>query len=134
MKKLLLILFALLTSVANINAQVTMNIDPNNSGAKISDYQYGLFFEEINHAGDGGLYAELIRNRSFEDNSTSADQWSTIGSASLGITSTDLINDAQSQAAQVLFTKSGDGIANSGFWGINIVKGNTYKLSFWVRS
>ena len=30
---------------------------------------YGIFFEEINHAGDGGLYAELIQNRGFEDSS-----------------------------------------------------------------
>src|SRR5574344_2691528 len=105
MKKLLLILFALLTSVANINAQVTMNIDPNNSGAKISDYQYGLFFEEINHAGDGGLYAELIRNRSFEDNTT-ADYWSAVtnngSSSTVSIITDNLLNSAQSKALKVV--------------------------------
>lgn len=36
-------------------------------GAKISPSMYGVFFEEINHAGDGGLYAELVQNRSFEE-------------------------------------------------------------------
>lgn len=36
-------------------------------GAPISPTMYGVFFEEINHAGDGGLYAELVRNRSFEE-------------------------------------------------------------------
>ncbi len=36
-------------------------------GAEISPQMYGIFFEEINHAGDGGLYAELVQNRSFED-------------------------------------------------------------------
>jgi hypothetical protein len=46
-------------------AQVSMTLDATQRGPKISPYQYGLFFEEINHAGDGGLYAELIRNRSF---------------------------------------------------------------------
>lgn len=36
-------------------------------GATISPSMYGVFFEEINHAGDGGLYAELVQNRSFEE-------------------------------------------------------------------
>lgn len=39
----------------------------NERGAKISPSMYGVFFEEINHAGDGGLYAELIQNRSFNE-------------------------------------------------------------------
>ena len=47
-------------------AQVTFNIDAGLRGAMIGDRHYGLFFEEINHAGDGGLYAELIQKRSFE--------------------------------------------------------------------
>lgn len=36
-------------------------------GATLSPQMYGIFFEEINYAGDGGLYAELVQNRSFED-------------------------------------------------------------------
>ena len=36
-------------------------------GAGIAPSMYGVFFEEINHAGDGGLYAELVQNRSFEE-------------------------------------------------------------------
>ena len=48
-------------------AQVTIDIDANQRGPKISPTHYGIFFEDINHAADGGLYAELIRNRSFED-------------------------------------------------------------------
>lgn len=48
-------------------AQIVMNIDATQRGPLTSPYQWGLFFEEINHAGDGGLYAELVRNRSFEE-------------------------------------------------------------------
>ena len=40
---------------ATTQAQVKMNIDATQRAAMISNYQYGLFFEEINHAGDGGL-------------------------------------------------------------------------------
>lgn len=51
------------------NAQ-TFNIDAQTRGDKISPTLYGIFFEEINHAGDGRLYAELIGNRSFENTSS----------------------------------------------------------------
>ena len=45
----------------------TLTLDPVNALHEISDTLYGLFFEDINHAADGGLYAELLRNRSFEN-------------------------------------------------------------------
>jgi alpha-L-arabinofuranosidase len=41
-------------------------VDPAATGAAIDDSMYGVFFEDINYAADGGLYAELVRNRSFE--------------------------------------------------------------------
>ena len=48
----------------------SLTIDVSHPGAKISPALYGIFFEEINHVGDGGLYAELIRNRTFEEQTT----------------------------------------------------------------
>ena len=45
-----------------------IKIDAAHPGAKISPLLYGIFFEEINRAGEGGIYAEMIQNRSFEDN------------------------------------------------------------------
>lgn len=45
--------------------QITVRAD--RPGATVSPSLWGLFFEEINHAGDGGLYAEMIQNRSFEE-------------------------------------------------------------------
>lgn len=48
-------------------AQITLNLFMKERGARIDSLHYGIFFEDINHAADGGLYAELIRNRSFED-------------------------------------------------------------------
>lgn len=44
-----------------------VSIDASQAGAKVSDHLHGIFFEEISHGGDGGLYAELIQNRGFED-------------------------------------------------------------------
>jgi hypothetical protein len=53
-------------------AQVTIDIDAAQRGAQVSPELYGIFFEDINHAADGGIYAELIRNRSFEDDAQQA--------------------------------------------------------------
>ncbi len=58
---------ALLTSCLLLSSTATINVDAAHPGGRISPALYGIFFEEINHAGDGGLYAELIRNRGFED-------------------------------------------------------------------
>ena len=60
MKKTILTTALALTAGLAATAQVTMNIDATRRGPMTSEYQYGLFFEEINHAGEGGLYAELV--------------------------------------------------------------------------
>ena len=67
-----------------MSAQVIIDIDAQQQGPAISPTHYGLFYEDINHAADGGLYAELIRNRSFEDGGT--DSWEAVGSARIGVT------------------------------------------------
>ncbi len=65
-KTMLLIAGCALFSPA-VQAQVTIDIDALERGPKVSPMLYGIFYEDINHAADGGIYAELIRNRSFED-------------------------------------------------------------------
>ena len=119
------------------SAQVVIDIDAALRGAKIGERHYGIFFEEINHAGDGGLYAELIRNRSFEDNTSSPESWETKGNATiLLITPGDypLLNEVQTKALYVYTAQAGSGVRNTGYWGINVVEGRTYKLSFWARA
>ena len=51
---------------STLSAQVTIDVNVNKLGVEVSPMLYGIFFEEINHAGDGGLYAELLRIRSLE--------------------------------------------------------------------
>ena len=114
-------------------AQVTLNIDAGERGALIGERHYGIFFEEINHAGDGGLYAELISNRSFEDNASAPDNWQAVNNARMSLTSDGLLNDAQQHALELEMKTAGDGLCNGGFWGIHIVEGQTYKLSFWIK-
>lgn len=73
MKQLLTSLTALLLvsggCTPDEEPKATIRIDLARRGADIPASMYGIFFEEINHAGDGGLYAELIQNRGFEDSS-----------------------------------------------------------------
>ena len=138
---------ALFATACTANAQVTINIDAANRGPKISPTHYGIFFEDINHAADGGLYAELIRNRSFEDDSmpgrrggrpgqteSTVNSWYTVGSSSIKLTTENLLNDVQHHALDVTIAKAGDGVRNEGFWGINSVKDRKYKLSFYAKS
>src|SRR5574344_1877770 len=75
-KKSILLLSLLLSSSMSF-AQINLDIDASKKDIAISPTLYGIFFEDINHAADGGLYAELIRNRSFEDNDTVAVNWKT---------------------------------------------------------
>ena len=125
-----------------LNAQVNINIDVNNRGPKISPTHYGIFFEDINHAADGGLYAELIRNRSFEDNNDSPESWTAahngISKSVIELTAEDPLNKAHQHSLRVIVQNADEqnmaGATNSGFWGINVVKGQQYRLSFWAKS
>ena len=56
---------AMMAAASMAQAQVNINIDAQQRGPEISPTHYGIFYEDINHAADGGIYAELIRNRSF---------------------------------------------------------------------
>ena len=62
----LLIILLLMNSSA-FAADKAIIIDAAKPGARIPSSLYGIFFEEISHAGEGGLYGELIQNRGFED-------------------------------------------------------------------
>src|SRR3990170_4505523 len=65
---LLLSLFVLvLAPPQRPGAAGTIVVDAARPGAAVSPSMYGIFFEEISHAGEGGLYAELVQNRGFED-------------------------------------------------------------------
>ena len=115
-----------------MQAQVHITVDTSRKGAQVSPDLYGIFYEDINHAADGGLYAELVRNRSFEDNDKEPEYWSTEGQATTRLVTTDLLNKVQRQALRVTFAGQG-ALLNDGFWGIDAVQGRTYRLSFWAK-
>ena len=140
MKRNNIFLAALLASSLAANAQVKINVDAANPGIKVSPNLYGIFFEDINHAADGGLYAELISNRSFEDSDKAIPTWRTSASNGASITSQlvskALLNNAQGKALQMTVKADKAATAsliNEGFWGINAVQGRTYKLSLFAK-
>ncbi|MBM6992124.1 MAG: carbohydrate binding domain-containing protein [Prevotella sp.] len=123
----------MLMSAGCASAQVTVDLDAGQKGPQVSPMLYGIFYEDINHAADGGIYAELVRNRSFEDNLKTPEHWNAKGNATLKLINKNLLNKAQGQALEVTFTGDGDGFNNEGFWGIPAVQGRTYRLSFWAK-
>ena len=116
-----------------------ITVDLSHPGAKISPSLYGIFFEEINHAGEGGLYAELIRNRSFGEKT---DGWSlhTAGSAhaSMALDTANPLNNANKTSLRLDIVHAAKNapvtLANEGFWGIAVKAGEKYNLAFFARA
>ena len=149
MKKKTAFLIACSVCCGIATAQVTIDIDANQRGPRISPTHYGIFFEDINHAADGGLYAELIRNRSFEDGpryGAPADMqgWKPYGFNGSTIDTrlvqpskkVKLLNSAQQNALELTINATPANavrLENEGFWGINAVQGRTYRLSLWLK-
>ena len=155
----------------------TITIDAARPGHAIPSSLYGIFFEEISHAGEGGLYAELVQNRGFEDarlppmcklengfivpprnphfdtgkpnefrlrwNVTSQTPAWTLSAtngaaATMQLVDVEPLTEATPHSVQVDVSNLGAGgraaLVNEGFWGINVVEGAKYKLSFYARS
>lgn len=138
MKKSLFVLGFLLSALVS-DAQVKLTIDADTHKDELSDLQYGIFFEEINHAGDGGLYAELIANRSFESYLTTPnylEYWEDYNGGimkSVSSTETTMLNSVQQHAVKVVTTGINEGLLNEGYKGICIVSGNQYKLRLFAK-
>ena len=116
-----------------------MRVDLSQPGKKVAQNQFGIFLEEINHAGDGGLYAELIRNGSFTE-ATTLDAWSAVraGQAKVNLFFENLmpIGPAKSRSLRIeVNSPNGEraGVANEGYWGIAAKKGETYQFSMYAR-
>lgn len=128
----------LLTAVA-LSAGLALNaatnelvVQTNKIGAPVQPTMYGLFFEDINYAADGGLYAEMIKNRSFEFPENFMG-WEIFGHV-------DLKNDGpfERNPHYVRLSNPGHphkwtGIENEGFFGVSFKAGEEYRFSVWAR-
>ena len=132
-----LALVCLTTDAARAQSGAVMTIQANQPGAVVSSNLFGIFFEEINYAGEGGIYAELVRNRAFYS-STSANFWTLVtqGTAAGAMTvdpgqplNTNLPNSLKLTMAS---GTGSVGAANAGFWGMSLQAGATYDLNFYA--
>lgn len=124
-------------------AQTVVKIDLAKPGIAVSPTLYGLMTEEINYSYDGGLYAELIRNRIFKDDEKTPVHWSVVqdagGSASFALDQGHPIVDTAlttSLRLDALRASRGHrvGIANAGYWGIPVKPDTSYRASFYAKT
>ena len=108
----------------------TLAIDIAKPGASVSPSLYGIFFEEINQAGDGGLYAELLRNRGLE--ALDGPNGLPIGwsGSKVFLDRAEGPNVAHPASLRI---EDGGTVANDGFWGVPLRKGERYKLVVWSK-
>lgn len=120
----------------------TLNIDSSVKVHDISELLYGIFIEDINFAADGGLYAELVQNRSFEFTSLAAGDekhaWSDVGTVTNTVTKNDTTGGLNVNNTNYLVidnqSASPAGAANSGFLdGIAVTGNANYKFSIYAR-
>ena len=118
----------------NANAQETdvMVVQANKIGAEIQPTMYGHFLEDINFAADGGLYAELVKNRSFEFPQNLMG-WRTFGNVALKDDGPFERNPHYVRLSPAGHGAKCTGIENEGFFGIGVKAGEGYRFSVWAR-
>ncbi|CAH8389491.1 unnamed protein product [Eruca vesicaria subsp. sativa] len=127
---------------------VTLQVNASNgAGRLIPETLFGIFFEEINHAGAGGLWAELVSNRGFEAGGQNTPSniwpWSIVGDHSSIYVATDRSSCFERNKIALRMDvhcnskgcpTGGVGVYNPGYWGMNIEEGKKYKVALYVRS
>ncbi len=149
-RKFIALLLALLMLPGAAGAS-TLTADAGKTTVEMSDTLYGLFFEDINYGADGGLYAELLQNRSFEYedilNPRTTDHYNGWGfNLAFGATGTATVqtenplNEKNPTYMRVACTKGEYRFANLGYQsttfsgGIPVEEGKTYRCSVWMRN
>ncbi|MBN2685791.1 MAG: hypothetical protein JXR40_10980 [Pontiellaceae bacterium] len=123
-------------TASNPKVSTTLTIDTQEASADASPLLYGLTAEEVNYSFDGGLYAELIRNRSFIESTNSPVYWS------LAITNsyieldpgTPLSDQHPVSLRWEVGSKEPARVLNEGYWGIPIYPNAEYKVSFYAKA
>ena len=115
----------------SLAAPATMTVRVDQPGHAVPASLYGVFFEEINRAGDGGLYAEMIENRSFEDGDTPL-AWDVSKDAEASVEQTMPLNDRNRRSLRIKSSKPVR-LVNDGFKGMHVGRGAEYVASFYAR-
>jgi len=140
---LILAFFPVLLISQDRQDSAVISVDAAHPGAPISPSMFGIFFEDINFAADGGLYPELVKNRSFEFPEALTGWHEVLGYSSKGLDrpkgeldvhTEDPLNQSNPHYLRVRVYEPGYGFWNSGFRGIGVENGAEYRFSAYVRS
>ena len=137
-KKLFVLTAAIVTGLTAF-AQTQLTVQANKPITNVPPNMWGIFFEDINFAADGGLYAELVKNRSFEF-FTPLMGWKEIkqnkDTGHILIVNRTEANTANPRyAALTVDAPNGSyGLSNEGFRGMGITKGQQYNFSMWANA
>lgn len=126
----------LFASAAILAPAASITVDTAKPGTKISPLLWGIFFEDINHSTDGGIYPEFVRNRSFEDAENPA-SWKLNqpdgGKSEMMIDSNRPLNPFNRRSLRVNLDGSAT-LVNEGFWGMAVEKGKGYTFRCAARA
>lgn len=121
-------------------SQPTLTIEADKIVKDSSPTLYGLMTEEINHSYDGGLYAELIQNRAFQDDSDTPKCWSLVqndgSAATMALDTSETFNDKVTLRLNVTAASKDApaGVANEGYWGIPVFPSTHYHATFYAKA
>ena len=134
------ILLATMALAASLRAAepLELTVEAGRPGAAINPAMWGIFFEDINFGGDGGLYAELVKNRSLEFPEPLMG-WielsPSLARGELTIQTERPLNDANAHYARISSEgKAPFGLSNEGFRGMGFKLGETYDFSAYIRT
>lgn len=124
-------------SLHGVCASPKITIDASRPGTAISPTMYGVFFEDINFAADGGIYAELVKNRSFEFDKPLRG-WTVLKDEGIDVRTLPLRNEAKPRNPRFMRVQidnqgSGAGLNNEGFRGMGIREGVPCRFSIAAR-
>lgn len=133
MKRIALLLLAMIAAVSAMAQTTRMKIRVDNPGAEIQPTMYGIFIEDINFAADGGLYAELVKNRSFEFPNNPLQGWSVGGRLEVRSDGPFERNPNYVRLMYPGHSQKYTAMQNDGFFGMGIKAGEQYRFSVWAR-
>src|SRR5437899_1834887 len=115
----------LLSNLSSLNAELaTLTVAVDTPAHAISPTLYGIFFEDINCSADGGLYAEMVRNRNCEDSDT-PDYWTALSAepkdVAMSVDPSEPVSAKNPHSLKVEVNHASNGragVVNDGFWGM----------------
>jgi alpha-N-arabinofuranosidase len=126
------------TAEEKTTSTASLTIEAGTPAGKVSPMHYGLITEEINYCYDGGLYAELVRNRAFLDDPQKPTHWSAVQAATITLDPQQPLNESISTSLRLdVATASATapaGVSNEGYWCIPVTPETRYHARFHAKA